>query len=157
MYDLYIRLNISIDSLPGKSQTSGPIEKLAGIKSFTETLFTDAFLKKCTKDPEKGKEIPKALSSALVDLNAYHKQKSTEIFVLKSFLQNFYNMAMLQYMAASLEIIKKEEQLIRISEFNKLISDLVRNEEAPFIYERLGTRFQHFFWMNFKILQGCNG
>ena len=150
VYDLYISLNISIDSLPGKSKTSGPIEKLAGIKSFTETLFTEAFLKNCTKDPEKGKEVPQVLSSAIVDLNTYHKQKSTEIFVLKAFLQNFYNMAMLQYMAASLEIIKKDEQLIRISEFNKLISDLVRNEEAPFIYERLGTRFQHFLLDEFQ-------
>ena len=53
-------------------------------------------------------------------------------------------------MAKALVTIKKDEQLIRISEFNKLISDLVRNELAPFIYERLGIRFQNFLLDEFQ-------
>jgi ATP-dependent exoDNAse (exonuclease V) beta subunit len=53
-------------------------------------------------------------------------------------------------MARSLETVKKDEQLIRISEFNKLISSLVRDEKAPFIYERLGTRFKNFLLDEFQ-------
>lgn len=46
--------------------------------------------------------------------------------------------------------IKKSEQLIRISEFNKLIADLVKNENAPFIYERLGVRYKNFLLDEFQ-------
>jgi superfamily I DNA/RNA helicase len=59
-------------------------------------------------------------------------------------------MALLQFMAKQLDTVRKDEQLIRISEFNKLISELVKNEEAPFIYERLGTRFHHFLLDEFQ-------
>ncbi|MFN5633878.1 MAG: UvrD-helicase domain-containing protein, partial [Flavobacteriia bacterium] len=64
--------------------------------------------------------------------------------------KNFYNMSLLQFMARSLDGIKKDKQLIRISEFNTLISQLVRGEEAPFIYERLGSRFHHFLLDEFQ-------
>src|SRR5690606_2939416 len=66
------------------------------------------------------------------------------------YLKNFFNMALLQFMARSLESIKKEEKIILISEFNSLISNLIQNENAPFIYERLGTKFKHFLLDEFQ-------
>ena len=30
-----------------------------------------------------------------------------------------------------------------IGEFNKIISDVVKNDPAPFIYERIGERYHH--------------
>jgi hypothetical protein len=45
---------------------------------------------------------------------------------------------------------KENEQIIRISEFNKLISSLVGEEDAPYIYERLGTHMEHFLLDEFQ-------
>jgi ATP-dependent exoDNAse (exonuclease V) beta subunit len=53
-------------------------------------------------------------------------------------------------MARSLQDVKKGEQIIRISEFNTLISTLIREEDAPFIYERLGNKFDHFLLDEFQ-------
>lgn len=150
VHALYLSLNVSADLIPGKSRTSGPIEKLGEISDFPSKLFTDTVLKNAEVEAPKGKVFPEELREAVLDLQKKHVKQAPSFFVQKTFLKNFYNMAMLQFMAASLEIIKKDEQLIRISEFNKLISELVRNEEAPFIYERLGTRFQHFLLDEFQ-------
>lgn len=150
VYDLYIKLNVSPDLFPGKSKTTAPIEKLATISEFPLELFTPTVIKQSSIEPPKGRIYPQELRESVLELYEKHKKASAFIFVQKAFLKNFYNMAMLQYMAILLEGIKKDEQLIRISEFNKLISELVRNEDAPFIYERLGTRFQNFLLDEFQ-------
>lgn len=139
------------NDLPGKGNTIRPIERLSEYTSFPEKeLFTPAFLRTCDAEPPKGKYFPASLRNELITLNEFYLELTAKAFAISSFLKNFYNMALLQYMAISLDSIKKDEQLIRISEFNKLISELVRNEDAPFIYERLGTRFHHFLLDEFQ-------
>ncbi len=39
--------------------------------------------------------------------------------------------------------LKKEQNVIFISDFNTLISDIIQNEPAGFIFERIGSRFNH--------------
>lgn len=53
-------------------------------------------------------------------------------------------------MANALKKMRKDEQLIRISEFNQLISELIRNENTPFIYERLGNKYHHYLLDEFQ-------
>lgn len=50
----------------------------------------------------------------------------------------------------SLEEIKERRQVMLLAEFNHIISHQIRHEPAPFIYERLGERFQHFFIDEFQ-------
>ncbi|MFT5581694.1 MAG: ATP-dependent exoDNAse (exonuclease V) beta subunit, partial [Psychromonas sp.] len=38
----------------------------------------------------------------------------------------------------------------RISEFNDMIGELVQNEDAPFLYERLGNRYDHYLLDEFQ-------
>ena len=59
-------------------------------------------------------------------------------------------MALLQYIAAEIKEVRKEEQMIRISEFNLLISELIQKENALYIYERLGSKFHHFLLDEFQ-------
>lgn len=150
VHELYLQFNIPQDLYPGKSGTTNPIEKLSGLSDLPPKFLTDTLIKNASVDPPKGREFPSELREAILELKKNYDLVAPKIFLQKAFLNNFYNMAMLQYMAISLESIKKDEQLIRISEFNKLISDLVRNEDAPFIYERLGIRFQHFLLDEFQ-------
>ena len=150
VYELFESFALDPKMLPGVGNTLRPIERLNNFNSFPDALFTEAFLKNAEAEPQKGKIYPLELRTALLDLQNQYETIAPNYFVQKIFLKNFYNMAMLQYMAKALVTIKKDEQLIRISEFNKLISDLVRNELAPFIYERLGIRFQNFLLDEFQ-------
>lgn len=45
---------------------------------------------------------------------------------------------------------KQEERLVFISEFNKNIFELINNEPTPFIYERLGEKYQHYLLDEFQ-------
>lgn len=45
---------------------------------------------------------------------------------------------------------KQEERLVFISEFNQKIFEIINNEPTPFIYERLGERYQHYLLDEFQ-------
>ena len=96
------------------------------------------------------KDFPENLRASLLALNTFWEEQLQEYAATGLFLKNFYNMALLQHMAHTLNDTKHEAQLIRISEFNRLISELIQNENAPFIYERLGTRYHHFLLDEFQ-------
>jgi ATP-dependent exoDNAse (exonuclease V) beta subunit len=49
-----------------------------------------------------------------------------------------------------LTVIQKEQGILSITEFNKLIHDQIQNQPAPFIYERLGEKYKHFFIDEFQ-------
>ena len=46
--------------------------------------------------------------------------------------------------------VQKEQNVLSIAEFNKLINDEIQNQPAPFIYERMGERYKHFFIDEFQ-------
>ena len=150
VFDLYESYSIPVDLYPGKSVTTKAIEKIGQLDTIPSGLLSESFISKASENPPKGREFPENLRNALIELQRYYDQIAPIYFVGKAFLKNFYNMALLQYLARSLHTVKKEEQLIRISEFNTLISNLVRNEDAPFIYERLGSRFHNFLLDEFQ-------
>jgi ATP-dependent exoDNAse (exonuclease V) beta subunit len=45
---------------------------------------------------------------------------------------------------------KSDERLVFISEFNQKIFEIIQNEPTPFIYERLGERYQHYLLDEFQ-------
>lgn len=47
-------------------------------------------------------------------------------------------------------LLYTQRQVIHISEFNKAISETVKHQPAPFIYERLGQRYQYYFVDEFQ-------
>lgn len=66
-----------------------------------------------------------------------------------------------------LQQIEDENDLVLLSKFNVLINENLRNEPSAFIYEKVGTQFQHYFfdefqdtsalqWMNFLPLRDHN-
>ncbi len=151
VYAHYERLGLADEILPGLAATGKAFRRLGKMNSFPDKLFTATFTDKyCANEPGKGRMFPEDLRNACLELQAKFVALEPRLGVLGAFLKNFYNMSLLQYMARSIDGIKKDKQLIRISEFNTLISQLVRGEEAPFIYERLGSRFHHFLLDEFQ-------
>ncbi len=121
------------------------LQKLYDGPPMPDQLFTPAVLKYVHND-----SYDAEFARLILSLNEYHEKHLAEATAYRMFLKEFYNMALLQFLSRALQETRKNEQLIRISEFNRLISELVQHEEAPFIYERIGTRFQHFMLDEFQ-------
>jgi len=60
-------------------------------------------------------------------------------------LKSIIPLAVLNNINNELENIKVDNNIRLNAEFNQLISDNIKEEPAPFIYERIGQRFQYFF------------
>lgn len=71
-----------------------------------------------------------------------------------NFYRNLYkNMTPLSVLSSinkELEAIQQEENKLLISEFNTIISNEIKNQPTPFIYERLGEKFKHYFIDEFQ-------
>lgn len=85
-------------------------------------------------------------------LKAYYHQAHQcyleiyETYLLnKLVIENLLPLAMMQQVNKYLQKIKKEQNLILNAEFNSIIQKSINNQPAPFIYERIGERFSHFF------------
>jgi ATP-dependent exoDNAse (exonuclease V) beta subunit len=60
-------------------------------------------------------------------------------------LKSIIPLAVLTKINSELSTIKEENNIRLISEFNQLISNNIKEEPAPFIYERIGQKFMHYF------------
>lgn len=69
---------------------------------------------------------------------------------LKNAINNITPLSVLGVIKNSLEELKQEEDLLLISEFNSIIHDEIINQPAPFIYERIGEKFKHYFIDEFQ-------
>ena len=65
-------------------------------------------------------------------------------------LQNIYSLALLNKLGELVEGYARDNEIVHISEFNKRIADVVRDEPAPFIYERLGNRYWNYLIDEFQ-------
>ncbi|WKD85583.1 RecBCD enzyme subunit RecB [Polaribacter huanghezhanensis] len=74
-------------------------------------------------------------------LKEVHQQFTLNSLALKSIIP----LAVLAKINAELTSIKEENNIRLISEFNQLISNNIKEEPAPFIYERIGQKFMYYF------------
>ncbi|MDA9339455.1 UvrD-helicase domain-containing protein [Polaribacter sp.] len=76
-------------------------------------------------------------------------QKTKELFqqflLNKLALKSLTPLAVLNHINLELTHIKEENNIRLNAEFNQLISDHIKEQPAPFIYERIGQKFMHYF------------
>jgi ATP-dependent exoDNAse (exonuclease V) beta subunit len=141
------------DEFSDKSRTWNKIQKIVTengnaadkIKSFE---IKDAFLGHLEKTAAKtGQTEP---YHTILEFAGFWNRSYSSYFELELKIRQFYLLSILRELAIFMENIREKDAVIRVSEFNKLVSELVKDEEAPFIYERLGSRFRHFFLDEFQ-------
>jgi ATP-dependent exoDNAse (exonuclease V) beta subunit len=130
-------------------------EKLAQ-KNYTVSLDL-----KWQDDIEHGDLYPKKVSSEVAqtiseiqpELAAHFNETKRQIYLykfLKSVCKNITPLSVLNEIQKEVNQLKTEENLLLISEFNALISNEIKGQPTPFIYERLGEKFRHFFIDEFQ-------
>ena len=85
-------------------------------------------------------------------LNIYLEIKNSiyEYLFFKNAYANVLPLTVLNEISKKVSLIQKEKESLHISEFNKLISKEISNQPVPYIYERLGERYRHYFIDEFQ-------
>ncbi len=78
------------------------------------------------------------------------KQAVYHLKFLKAFYKNTTPLSVLNVINNELNILKAEQNKMLISEFNAIISKEIKNQPTPFIYERIGEKFKHYFIDEFQ-------
>ena len=87
------------------------------------------------------------VGNALVDIWA----KSGAEYLLNGLLRDsIYSIALLNEISRMIDQIRDEQFIVHISEFNRRVADIVFNEPAPFIFERLGEKYNHYLIDEFQ-------
>ncbi len=108
--------------------------------------FDDIKILKAAKDRDNIESvIPEFLS--ILEL-IYKKYEKYDFY--KAFLKNITPLSLLNTISNEFAKIQKEQNTLSISEFNAIIHSEIQNQPAPFIYERLGERYRHFFIDEFQ-------
>ncbi|MFD2515582.1 UvrD-helicase domain-containing protein [Pontibacter locisalis] len=78
----------------------------------------------------------------------YHVEEIKESYastysLIQQIVPHLYKVSLLNELEKCLQEIKRDRNTVHISEFNKRIIDIVLQEPVPFIYERLGEKYNH--------------
>ncbi len=113
-------------------------------KMFRE--FEDISINKTAKDSA---VIENIIPELLQILDSVYKNLKKRDFY-KAFLKNITPLSLLNTISNELDKIQEDQNVLSISEFNAIIHREIQNQPAPFIYERLGERYRHFFIDEFQ-------
>lgn len=75
----------------------------------------------------------------------FQEQVGNQYYLCKLVLRNLIPLAVLTNVNQELQTIKEDNNLQLNADFNRLISENIQDQPAPFIYERIGQRFKYFF------------
>tara|TARA_B100000965_G_scaffold365107_1_gene349323 strand:+ start:127875 stop:131036 length:3162 start_codon:yes stop_codon:yes gene_type:complete len=65
-------------------------------------------------------------------------------------IKSLYTLSLLTLIEKQMGAFKKEERILPIADFNKKIAEVVLQEPMPFIYERLGDKYNHYMIDEFQ-------
>lgn len=130
----------------------GSIDKLVPgnyhVKAIGETKMTGA---KASKSDQQAIEmIWPDLVSHYEKLQQLREEGFSRYLLYGLLSGTIYQMAVLHEINDNLKTIQSNKNIVPLAEFNKRIAQVVMREPAPFVYERLGERFQHYLIDEFQ-------
>jgi ATP-dependent helicase/nuclease subunit A len=99
------------------------------------------------------------LTAIYEDIQRLYDENKNRYYLSAAILRTLFPMAVLNAIGQLLDAFKKQNNIVHISEFNQRISGFILREPVPFIYERLGEKFNHILIDEFQdtsILQWRN-
>lgn len=126
----------------------------------------NSYVKKAYQDEQWQSKNPRSvlddntkqyLLKNLREIAAFIEDKN--IYTYTSILKNVYLFKIIRELNIEVDQIQHQSEKIHISNFNKRIGEIVKNEPIPFIYERMGNKYKHLMIDEFQdtsILQWDN-
>ncbi|MBL4663513.1 MAG: UvrD-helicase domain-containing protein [Flavobacteriaceae bacterium] len=91
-----------------------------------------------------------SITPYLLEMYLQIKSRVSQVQLIQNILKNLIPLATVNLVNQELQKIKEEENILPINEFNALIYEQIKDQPAPFIYERLGERYRDFFIDEFQ-------
>ena len=169
--NIILKYQITEDCYDGKSRgLISVLDKIQNKKNLRDiepsSLVTSTvrkiFIKKVWVNKKAPKDVIDRLNHDNIDvLNAYGRliEDCNNLYFVNILRNDFYLYVL---RGKLMEIVREyinETYKVHISEFNKRISDILGDCSVPFIYERIGARYKHFFIDEFQdtsVLQWFN-
>jgi ATP-dependent exoDNAse (exonuclease V) beta subunit len=140
IYTWFQKLSVSVfDSFYGNSYVA---------KTITEDKWTAA--KASGSVIEKIESVKNDLKRIYGELENIREERFQTYKIAVLFRKNIHTLAVLNEIRHQMQLYATDENLVHISEFNRHIARIVRNEPVPFIYERLGEKYHHFLLDEFQ-------
>lgn len=90
------------------------------------------------------------LWALLSELESFALEQAPFMIVAESTNRNMYALATLNALHQALLTVEETQNVLPLAEFNHIIHDQIKDEPAPYIFERLGDRYKHFFIDEFQ-------
>ncbi|MFT5955833.1 MAG: ATP-dependent helicase/nuclease subunit A, partial [Cyclobacteriaceae bacterium] len=161
-----------IDVLKGKSRSpaglfqfaiDGRFEISDGRLMATDDLTYWLTKKVLDEDAQLASELVSKVLPKYVDLIDFIQTQSIHYHSAKAVLRHLYTLGIISQIVQQLQRYRDENDVMLIPDLSEFLRKIIRDSDTPFIYERIGTRYQHFLldefqdtsdyqWQNFKPL-----
>ncbi len=165
-------LDLETEDFSGKSRSvaavfpgimQGKLDVLTGARRQAVDDFSKWAAKNAPKSLIIREAYDKGLRSCLQKIYAYFDENREKYNTAVRILKEVYNLGVLQDLSEELHQYAQEQNLFLISDAAAFLHGIIRDNEAPFIYEKAGNRYHHFMidefqdtsrlqWKNFKPL-----
>ena len=103
------------------------------------------------KKPKKGSPLPpESLDGALAKALDMIRFSAENVGTLRLIASNLYQLGLLASLSEYIDRYRRENSTILLSDTNALISRIIGQEDAPFLYERVGVWFKHYLIDEFQ-------
>ena len=117
-------------------------------KTISENKWTSA--KAGPTDKSKIEELIPKLKEAFERLQVLRERDHQHYLLCREINKKIYSLAVLNEIEKIIAENKKENNILHISEFNRIIANIVMDQPVPFIYERLGEKYHNFLLDEFQ-------
>ncbi|MFO8001226.1 MAG: UvrD-helicase domain-containing protein [Marinilabilia sp.] len=84
------------------------------------------------------------------DIVKHFRDHSRDYKTAKAIVKNFYTLGIINDVNQKILEVSREQNIFLLAGTNQLLSRIIREDEAPFIYERTGTRYSHYMIDEFQ-------
>ncbi len=136
------------DFFQGVRGVFGYFNKYAG-GEFPKDVTGNKYVVACLQEDNWGKKD--ALGGGIkADLRKYYQNivelwetEGNDYFLADLLLRNFYSFILLADLQKLMEEIKREDNVLYIGDFHHKVHEIVKEQDAPIIYERIGEKYDN--------------